>query len=200
MKVLGISPHTDDIELGVGGTLARYIREGHEVKVLAMSYCQDSRLTEEMGKAMAEIGIQDHDIFDFKRRIFPAQRQDILQCLYDINVKWKPEIVFCPASTDTHQDHKVMYEESIRAFKESSIYGYYIEGNNSIMRPNAFFKLKDQDIIKKVGALLCYESQMENSQRSNYFDTQAILATARHWGKACGSKYAEVFETLIVRQ
>ena len=151
-----------------------------------------------MKGAMAALGIKNYIMENFTVREFPAQRQKILQYLYDL--EYEPDIVFCPSSTDSHQDHKTAYEESIRAFKSASIYGYYIEGNNAILRPNAYYKLTEADVIKKVSALLCYNSQIENPLRENYFDTQAIMATARHWGKACRSKYAEVFETLIVRQ
>ena len=34
MKILVISPHCDDAEIGMGGTIARYTTEGHKLTIL----------------------------------------------------------------------------------------------------------------------------------------------------------------------
>jgi len=34
MRILAIGAHADDVEIGMGGTVARYIDEGNEVKIV----------------------------------------------------------------------------------------------------------------------------------------------------------------------
>ena len=41
-KILVISPHTDDGELGCGGSIAKFIEEGNEVEYVALSCCEKS--------------------------------------------------------------------------------------------------------------------------------------------------------------
>ena len=41
-RVLAISTHTDDVELGAGGTVARWIEEGKEVFYVAFSIAEES--------------------------------------------------------------------------------------------------------------------------------------------------------------
>lgn len=41
-KILIVSPHTDDGELGCGGAIAKYIEEGYQVEYVALSCCEKS--------------------------------------------------------------------------------------------------------------------------------------------------------------
>ena len=42
MKILALAPHADDVEIGMGGTLAKYVAEGHNVKIIcAIVPCED---------------------------------------------------------------------------------------------------------------------------------------------------------------
>lgn len=43
-KVLVLAPHTDDAELGCGGSIAKFVEEGREVHVVSFSIAEDSLL------------------------------------------------------------------------------------------------------------------------------------------------------------
>lgn len=201
MNVLALSAHTDDIEVGCAGTIARLVGEGHKVKVLALSNCGEEYLRLEMASAMECLGIEEdnYTILDFERRKFPQFRQQILQVLYDLNKSFHPQLVFCPSSSDIHQDHHTLYEETRRAFKHSTIQGYFIDGNCISFHPNCYYKLQEEHVVRKLGALQCYKSQLSNPYRMNYFEIDGALSSLKHWGKAHNCRYAETFEMIVER-
>ena len=92
-KVLALRPHTDDVELGAGGTIAKLVEKGSQVNMFVFSWWDSKQNIETVKKASKILGITDIKIFDFERRRFPQQRQEILQILYDYNQKNKVDLV-----------------------------------------------------------------------------------------------------------
>src|SRR6478672_10629350 len=130
-KILVLAPHTDDGELGCGGSISKFISEGKEIWYAAFSICSKSlpsglpsdTLAKECTAATTSLGItEDHvTLFDFEVRVFPQHRQEILEELVTLNKKINPDLVFIPAVADIHQDHGVIHTEALRAFKNSSL-------------------------------------------------------------------------------
>ena len=87
-KILVLSPHTDDGELGCGGSMARFCAEGKEVYHAAFCLCSKSlpdnlpanTLELECKKATAVLGIPASNLilFNYEVRELPAARQQIL--------------------------------------------------------------------------------------------------------------------------
>ena len=90
-RALVLAPHTDDGELGCGGTMARLVEGGSEVRYVAFSIATRSlppgfepdTLAREVREATAELGIREEHltVHDFDVRTFPERRQDILELL-----------------------------------------------------------------------------------------------------------------------
>ena len=91
MKILAVGAHLDDIEIACGGTLAKAIENGHEVKVLIMSksgYTNiDGKVQRENDVAVREgtnalhaLGIQDIEILDFPTKDIPW-RSDVVNAI-----------------------------------------------------------------------------------------------------------------------
>jgi len=199
-RILILAPHTDDGELGCGGTIAKFCSQGKEVFYAAFSDCKKSlapglavdTLKNECKKATSTLGITESNLlfFDFEVRIFPAHRQAILEELVKLNKAIRPDLVFTPASTDIHQDHEVIHNESLRAFKNCSILGYELPWNNSSFNSNCFINLSKQDMQSKIDSLKAYSSQSHR----NYFKEEFILALSRVRGVQANSEFAEAFE------
>src|ERR1700751_5618996 len=100
-KALVLAPHTDDGEFGGGGTMARLVEAGCEVRYVAFSIATRSlpdgfppaTLAREGREATVELGIPDAQltVHDFDVRTFPQHRQDILELLVALWEDWKPE-------------------------------------------------------------------------------------------------------------
>jgi LmbE family N-acetylglucosaminyl deacetylase len=199
-RVLVISPHTDDGELGCGGTIARFIREGDEVQYVALSStdkslpgnCPKDILVSEVNHATATLGLPKPILFEFDVREFPRQRQEILDALIGLRSRLAPDFILTPSSFDTHQDHRTVREETLRAFKNTTILGYEQPWNNVTFNTLAFVTLMEEDIKKKLAALTCYRTQ----RKRPYLNPDFITGMARMRGVQVEVEYAEAFEVI----
>jgi len=199
-KILVLSPHTDDGELGCGGSISKFIQEGREVWYAAFSLCSKSlpaglpadTLANECKKATTVLGIPLHRVtlLDFEVRIFPKHRQEILEELVSMNKKINPDLVFIPSLADIHQDHGVIHVEALRAFKNCSLLGYELPWNHPSFTSPFFINLSAGDIIRKSTALKEYKSQAHR----NYMEEDFIRSLAKVRGVQSNSEFAEAFE------
>lgn len=197
-----MSPHTDDGELGCGGTIAKYVNEGCNVFYVAFSSCEESlppglakdTLVKEAQKATSVLGINKQNIFilNYPVRKFHEYRQEILEDLIAFKKQIQPDLVFLPSSEDVHQDHSVIYQEGVRAFKEVGMLGYELPWNLLTNKNNCYQILEKEFVDQKVKALHCYQSQRER----HYMQKDYIVALARTRGIQMKENYAESFETI----
>jgi len=193
MKVLVLSPHTDDGELGCGATMAKLVEEGNEVFCLAFSCCNNPDLVDEFSKASKIINWVKI-IDNFPVRNFDNNRQAVLDAMIMKRDHIKPDTIFVPSANDLHQDHQVVYNEALRAFKHCTIYGYELPWNNLTFKTQAFFKVKADHLNKKIQALKEYKSQAHR----NYMNEDFIKGLARVRGVQTGVEYAEAFEVIRI--
>lgn len=201
-KIVVLSPHTDDGELGCGATLARAISKGHEVYYLAFTGAEQSVpkgypsniLRQEVKKATLALGIKPDnvDVLSYPVREFNSFRQEILEDLVRMNRRLNPDIVYIPSLRDRHQDHQVIANEGFRAFKSSSIFSYELPWNNVDFSAHGFVDVDERLLQQKMDALSCYESQSHRPYMSESF----IKGWAMMRGVQCGKTYAESFEVL----
>lgn len=197
---LVLAPHTDDGEFGCGGTICKLIESDVEVHYVAFSACQKSVppefpsdiLVTEVKEATKILGIRSKNVsvLEYEVREFNFHRQEILDDLLKIRKKIQPDLIFTPSLKDVHQDHAVISQEAVRAFKFSSIFCYELPWNNFDFSNDCFVELSEIHLQTKVDALSEYKSQMHRSYAS--YDVLRSLAIVR--GVQGGKKYAEVFE------
>ncbi len=201
-NILILAPHTDDGEFGCGGSIARFTEEGKEIYYAAFSVCEKSVpkgfpkniLEIEVKEATKVLGIKPENllIYRYPVREHPQNRQKILEDMVLLKEKIEPDLVFMPSSSDIHQDHHTVYEEGLRAFKQTSILGYELPGNNLTFSTTAFIYLKEPHIVKKVAAFKKYKSQIHRPYATEEF----IRSLARTRGVQIGARYAEAFEAV----
>ena len=200
-RILVLAPHTDDGELGCGGTIAR-LAPSNEIYYVAFSSCSQSVpagftedvLKHEMKDATKILGLKDQNIIlkDYEVRRFSYQRQEILDDLIKIKKDLSPGLVFMPSATDIHQDHFTITSEAIRAFKYSSILSYEIPWNNIVFKSGSYSTLSEDDLAKKCEAVAVYKSQAHRE----YTRPDFITSLAKVRGLQIGQTYAEAFEVV----
>lgn len=205
-KALVLAPHTDDAELGCGGTISKMLRSGVEVHIAAFSTAAESvpdgfelnSIKNEFEDSCRFFGIaSDHVyIYDFPVRKLNFHRQEVLDHLVVLRTQIQPDIVFIPATFDLHQDHQVLSAEGLRAFKEKTLLGYELPWNHISFEATAFVELQDIDVENKWGSLQCYKTQL-HLQRS-YFTQKFVEGLAAVRGTQIKAKYAEAFQVLKV--
>jgi N-acetylglucosamine malate deacetylase 1 len=204
-RVLILSPHTDDAELGCGGTIYKFIKKGSEILWVVFSTAENSlpshlpreTLKNEFINVSKSFGLKEKNIltFNFQVRKLPEHRQEILEKLVRIRNKFKPTLVIMPSLNDVHQDHQVVANEAIRAFKTtSSIICYELPWNHTTFNTQFFSELTLEEIKKKVTVLKNYKSQIE--LKRPYFSEKFIFGLGKVRGVQCNSDFAEAFEVI----
>jgi LmbE family N-acetylglucosaminyl deacetylase len=205
-RALVLCAHTDD-EIGCAGTILRLGEHGAIVHYVAFSSCADSvpigfaedvlvgecqACTEALGIKRSEV-----EILSFPVRRFPEHRQEVLQKMVELRRQYNPDLVLTASSTDMHQDHTVVYEESFRAFKHTSMLGYEVPCNTRTVGTSAFVAFDKELLEKKIAAIRLYKSQHQRSYTSADF----LTGLAKVRGVQCGEEFAEAFEVvrLILR-
>ena len=203
-KALILAPHTDDGELAFGASIHKMLEDGTQVYYVAFSTCRDSlpdhmaqdTLEIEVRNALRILGMPEANLIlcNFQVRDFPNQRQEILQKMVNLKNKIEPDVVFMPSSVDIHQDHQVIHNEGLRAFKSSTLLGYEMPWNNINFTASAFIKVNSLNLEVKLAALKEYKSQ----QNRTYLNKEFINGLAKVRGVQAGSEYAEAFEAIRI--
>ena len=202
MRILFLGPHTDDVELGSGGTLVRFLRQKHKVMIVVFSTASDSlpknlpkdTLKNEFLQVAQALNVEK-TVFDFKVRFLNFNRQNILEALIKINKEFKPNLVIGPSLNDFHQDHQIVASEMVRAFKRSSsIICYELPWNHLTFTTQLFVKLGMKDMEMKTRILKYYKSQLAINRV--YFSDEFVYGLAKTRGIQCNAEYAEAFEVL----
>lgn len=203
-RVLVLAPHTDDGELGCGGTIAKLLEQGSQVFYAAFSTADESvpahfpsnQLELEVREATGILGIPPENLLVFKYQVRKLNyvRQEILEELIRLRPKIQPDIVFLPSSKDIHQDHLTIHQEGIRAFKHCSILGYELIWNNLSFSTGCFIEIMETHLLKKISALKAYKTQ----EGKDYMREEFIRSLAVVRGTQTGVELAEAFEAIRI--
>jgi len=198
-KALVISAHSDDGEIGCGGTIAKLLEEGVEVAYLyfvlppiALNQPTAQRETDEALQALGLTNVIHCELGGYTNRRFHEQRQEILDALVWNYREIKPDIVFTLSRHDTHQDHAVMASETFRACKKSTILGYDFPWNMPSSQLDCYIAIEQRHLDKKVASVQKNASQLFRPQLS----AEAVVALATVRGAMIGKQYAEAFEVI----
>ncbi len=207
MKVVAIGAHLDDIELACGGTLARAVQAGHEVKMVILSQSDytnyDGRIMRRAEIAVSEgtnaalaLGVTDVDILDFPTKDIPYDSR-VVESLDQRISEFNPDLIFCHWPFDTHQAHKNSSLSTISAsryFNSILMYEPITPSGRSYVgfRPQFYVDISDQ-IDQKIDALKAHETEYKK-----YGDAWlgAVKARAQHRGYEMGVQFAEAFEVM----
>lgn len=194
-----IGAHPDDIELGCGAFIAQ-ISSKAEVRCLTLSDNQKNpnlpNLVKEHQHSMSILGVDPKNVIldQFDTRKFQEQRQAILERIIQFNRDFQPDIVFTHTRADLHQDHKTVTEESLRAFRGTTVFGFDVIRSSYGFFPNFLVEVYETDIQKKLDALAAYRTYADKY----YFAEPLTRATLIRNGALMERKFAEGFETLRI--
>ena len=204
-RVLILSPHTDDAELGCGGTISKLMSLGHEIYWICFSTAEESlplgfpkdALRTEFQNVLKYLNLDKNNfsILSHKVRKLADVRQEVLESLINIRNSFDPDIVIGPSLNDFHQDHSVVANEMIRAFKTtSSILCYELPWNHVDFKTQFFVNLDKSHINSKIKMMDFYKSQ--HAAQRHYFSKDFVLGLAHVRGAQINTNYAEAFEVI----
>jgi LmbE family N-acetylglucosaminyl deacetylase len=138
---------------------------------------------------------EDRDIVEtFETRKFPDARQEILEYLLKLRREFKPDIIFVHSERDIHQDHNVVTQEALRAFRGITVLVFDVVRSSYGFFPHFLVKVTEEDVEKKIEAL----SQYKTYHDKYYFDPTLLRATMVRHGALAECDFAEGFDILRV--
>jgi LmbE family N-acetylglucosaminyl deacetylase len=192
-----IGAHPDDIEIGAGA-LIHNVSKQTEVLCVTLSDNQKNpaltALVDEHYRSMSVLGVpKDHVLVEkFVTRRFPEERQEILEYLFALNRDYKPDIVFCHTKADIHQDHATVVEETLRAFRGTTVLGFDVLRSTYGFFPNFLVEVEAEDVECKIHALAQYRTY----ENKYYFSPEITRATLVRHGALAERPFAEGFDIL----
>ena len=195
-RLLFIGAHSDDIEIGCGGTVLELLRDqpGASVKWVVLS-SEGDRGREAEGAAQVLLsGAHEPqiEIESFRGAYFPSE-QSRIKDYFETLKSFEPDLVFTHAREELHQDHRIVGELTWNTFRDQVIFEYEIpKYDGGLGSPSVFVPLSERTVESKIDLLMtAFRSQHEK----RWFTPETFRALMRLRGVECNapSGYAEAF-------
>ena len=204
-SVIAFGAHPDDLEIGMGGTLAKLARLGYDVNLVIATLpnfvktdIKEQRRIEATMSAKT-LGCKSPQFLDLSPDEITIGRKFVTM-IDDIINKHKPEAVFTQWIGDSHQDHQALTRAVIAASRDSNnlfMYETTIPGGltENAFRPQLYIDITETLEIKS-NALDCFHSQKNYRCGDLWID--AVVGRCSYRGYQMNVKYAEAFEVVKV--
>jgi LmbE family N-acetylglucosaminyl deacetylase len=196
-RILFLGAHSDDIEIGCGGTVLRLAREFRDVEVRWIVFgAQAARAKEARTSATHFLrGVRRKQVVvkDFRDGFFPHVGSEIKDLFEELKGDFTPDIIFTHYRHDLHQDHRVICELTWNTFRNHMILEYeVVKYDGDLGAPNFFVHLDAQLCRRKISYLRkCFATQNHRAWFSD--DTFYSVLRLRGVESNAPSRYAEGF-------
>jgi len=197
LKLLAIGAHSDDIEIGCGGTLLRLIEQESVSQIYWVVLTGETKRAAEASQSadalLGEVPGKHVILNDFRDGYFPYDGAEIKGFFEELKSHLKPDVIFTHQRFDLHQDHRVTCELTWNTFRDHLILEYEIPKYDGDMGvPNVFVPLSESLTRKKIDHLMRHFAS-QTSKR--WFKEDLFSGLLRLRGMECNSptSYAEAF-------
>lgn len=195
-RVLCLGAHSDDIEIGCGGTILTLLEQRPGLQVDWVVMAADGVRVEEARRSAERILATAADrhisVRDFRERYLPYDPA-VKEAFDDLGRQLRPDLVLCPWRGDAHQDHRTVAELAVNTFRDQLILEYEIpKYDGDLGRPSVYVRLSAAQAEAKVRSILDgFPSQAERP----WFSEETFRALMRLRGIECRAPdgYAEAF-------
>ena len=191
--VLAVGAHPDDIELGIGGTVALLTGAGVKVVMCIVSVPADydARVAEATDSA-AILGCELRVLMEGGcKRIEDAKNYQLVGMLDSVVREFNPAAVLTHGPTDVHRDHVTIYHATVptQRLAQFDLYSYVPTMTRPVpvpFEPNAYVDISGT-IETKLRAIAAHKSQFYS--RGLAFEFYRDIARVN--GRMVGVDYAE---------
>lgn len=195
MRVLAIGAHSEDVQIGAGGTIAQHVAQGDEVTMLALGsgrHGGDLERAEAEARTSADVlgvSLILRDLDDAARQ----QNGRTIELIEDAVVSVNPDVIYVHSAHEGHPDHRAVHDVTRRATRQvPRVYCYQSPSATIGFKPTRFIAV-DDGLSTKLEAVAAFESK---ASLRDYLAPDMLTATARYWGRYAQATYAEPFEVL----
>jgi LmbE family N-acetylglucosaminyl deacetylase len=197
LKILCLGAHSDDIEIGCGGTIMRLIEEYEQLEIYWVVFsARGQRRREACASAQSVLEkIKKKTIItkSFKDGFFPFQGSAVKKEFEALKKKFSPDLILTHYRDDRHQDHRVVSNLTWNTFRDHLILEYEIPKYDGDMgNPNMYFELTPTHCENKRDLIL---KHFVSQQHKHWFTENLLFSVLRLRGMESGrsSEYAEAF-------
>lgn len=197
LTLLCLGAHSDDIEIGCGGTILRILSDYRAVAVhwvvLGSSGERDHEALKSADRFLVDAHNTDVRILNFKNSFFPYVGADIKEYFETLAQDISPDVIFTHYRHDLHQDHRLISELTWNTYRSHLILEYEIlKYDGDLGSPNFFVHLDDAICQRKISTIMdCFTTQHDK----HWFTPDAFLSLLRLRGveSRAPGRYAEAF-------
>ena len=196
-RVLCLGAHSDDIEIGCGGTVLRMIEQSKSIEFYWLVLCANPERTMEARRSanafLARARKKTIVVKPFQDGFLPYLGPPIKECFEELKEAFTTDVIFTHCRHDLHQDHRLMCELTWNTFRDHLILEYEVPKYDADLRsPNFFVPLSDAQARKKVNNLMRYFTTQRNKR---WFREELFygLMRLRSTEAASPSRYSEAF-------
>jgi len=196
-NVLCLGAHSDDIEIGCGGTILRLKEEMPNLSVYWVVFGSDETRTKEAHKSaneiLADLKYKQIVVKEFKDGFYPYIGSEIKEYFEELKGAFSPDLIFTHYRDDLHQDHRLINELTWNTYRDHLILEYEIpKYDGDLGSPNMFFHLQKSICEAKVQHLL---KNFQSQTGRFWFTSETFMALLRLRGVESRSPlgYAEGF-------
>ena len=197
LKILCLGAHSDDIEIGCGGTILQMLTEYENVEVIWVVFGSSGQRDREAvasAKAfLAKAKKKEIIIKHFKTSFFPYEGDRIKKYFENLKKKAAPDIIFTHYRHDLHQDHRLICDLTWNTYRDHMILEYeIIKYDGDIGVPNLFVHLNSEVCQKKIN---CIMDNFKSQKKKDWFTPDAFHSILRIRGieSKAPDKFAEGF-------
>jgi LmbE family N-acetylglucosaminyl deacetylase len=197
LNILCLGAHSDDIEIGCGGTVLRLVAECPDFVMTWVVFSAGGERALEAQNSADEFtrGFQHKKVIlnEFRDGYFPANSASIKDMFEGLKNSTSPDIVFTHYRHDLHQDHRLVSELTWNTFRNHLILEYEIpKYDGDLGSPNFFVQLDESICQEKIQHIMTH---FRTQAEKEWFTEETFLALLRLRGiesKSSG-RYAEAF-------
>jgi LmbE family N-acetylglucosaminyl deacetylase len=197
LSVLCLGAHSDDIEIGAGGTILGWLAAGVR---LHANWCVLSATGQRAAEAkasgasfLAGAASAVIEVKAFQDGFFPYHGRDIKAWMEDLKARTRPDVIFTHRRDDGHQDHREVSGLTWNTFRDHLILEYEIpKWDGDLGQPNLYVPLACKTLQRKIDLLL---DGFGTQRPKDWFDPEVFRGLARVRGMECRApeNYAEGF-------
>jgi LmbE family N-acetylglucosaminyl deacetylase len=197
LRVLCLGAHSDDLEIGCGGTILKLTDGDAQLDVTWIVFSGNAERRREATNSarvfLARATKKEVLVRDFRESFFPYIGGEIKEYFEALKTRLSPDLIFTHFREDLHQDHRVISELTWNTFRNHLILEYEIPKYDGDMgSPNTFVQLDAPTSRRKIETIL---SSFQTQEHRHWFSEDLFLSLLRVRGMECNapSGYAEAF-------
>lgn len=195
LRLLCMGAHSDDVEIGAGGTILRLLAERPYTHVayavLSTDAAREAEAREAATAMLRDAREAALHFGRFRDGHLPYLASDVKAFAHDVLAPFRPHLVLTHAGCDAHQDHAFLARLAWQVFRGATIAGFEIpKWDGDLGRPNAYVALSEAQAEGKLDLLArAFPSQHDKP----WYDRETFAALLRLRGVEAGVRHAEAF-------